>query len=168
MELSYQAVDDLLRELSLKHLDIKDYCGTSVDELHNRLASTAGIQSPSLVFFNYTARLTGTEQRTFNARRISFTILYTGVPKDDYAAQRAAVNNAEIIGLEVIARINIYSKMQQSGWLYRNFDQSTVTYTELDSAELEGMFGMEFHFEIKTHQPLTVTKTKWSDGDIFC
>lgn len=168
MELSYIAVDTLLKDFAQKHVGINSYCGTSLQELHEMIISSIGFQAPILVFFNYTSRLSGTDQRTFNTRTVSFSILYNQISIDDYQAQREAVNNAEAIGLDIMARINIYSKMQESGWLYNNFDKNTVRYNEIDNAEISGHYGMEFHFEIKTVQPLTVNKAKWSDGNIFC
>jgi hypothetical protein len=99
---------------------------------------------------------------------LAFSILYSGVAPDDYVAQREAVNNAEMIGLEVLSRINIESKMQSSGWLYNNFIKESVHYEELKFEKIDGYFGMEFHFDLKVLEPLVVDKAKWSDGDIFC
>lgn len=166
--LSFQKVDDFFAELALKHVDIKDYCSTSVEELANKIASVAGLQSPVLVFFDYYSKLEGNEQRTFSNRSLAFSILYTGVKADDYPAQRTAITNAEEIGLEVLSRINVQSKMPDIGWLYNNFDKNTVTMDEVISEGADSFFGMEFHFELKVLEPLTVTKTKWIDGDLFC
>lgn len=166
--LSFQKVDDFFAELATKHVDIKDYCSTSVEELANKIASVAGLQSPVLVFFDYYSKLEGNEQRTFSNRSLAFSILYTGVKSDDYPGQREAVTKAEEIGLEVLSRINIQSKMPEIGWLYKNFDKNTVTMDEVISEGADGFYGMEFHFELKVLEPLTVSPAKWSDGDIFC
>jgi hypothetical protein len=98
----------------------------------------------------------------------AFTILYTGVKADDFPGQRAAINNSEEIGLEVLSRINVQSKMPNHGWLYNNFDKNTATFDEVIAEGEDGFYGMEFHFELKTLEPLVVDPNKWSDGVLFC
>ncbi|MFW0737576.1 hypothetical protein [Flavobacterium sp. T12S277] len=165
--LSYKKVDEYFEELATKNIDIKDYCGTSVFALGEKLDSSQDIQSPILVFFNYEGKLSGNQQRTFNSRSLSFSILFIGIKSDDVPSQLAAKNDAEIIGLEVLSRINVQSKMENIGWLYNNFDKDSVIYSEVDT-DLEGVHGMEFFFNLKTIEPLIVNPDKWSDGNIFC
>jgi len=166
--LSFKKVDDFFNELATKHVDIKDYCSTSVQELAGKIDSVSGLQSPFLVFYDYFSKLSGNEQRTFNSRSLAFSILVTGVKSDDFPGQRTAKETAEEIGLEVLSRINIWSKMPESGWLYNNFDKNTVTYDEVEAEGSDGFYGMEFHFDLKTLEPLVVTPSKWTDGNIFC
>lgn len=166
--LSFKKVDAFFKDLANKHVDIKDYCSTSAQELAGKINSVAGLQSPMLIFFDYFSKLSGAEQRTFNNRSLAFSILVTGVAADDYPGQRTAKETAEEIGLEVLSRINVWSKMPDSGWLYNNFDKQTVTYDEVDADGADGFYGMEFHFDLKTLEPLVVTPEKWSDGNIFC
>lgn len=166
--LSFSKVDDFFKDLANKHVDINDYCSTSVEELAGKIGSVAGIQSPILVFFDYFGKLSGTEQRTFNNRSLAFSILFNKVQADDFPAQRTAVDTAEEIGLEILSRINIQSKMPNIGWLYNNFDKNTVTMEEVIAESQDGFYGMEFHFDLKTIEPLIVNPTKWSDGNIFC
>lgn len=166
--LSFSKVDDYFKELSTKHLDIKDYCSTSPQELASKIDSVAGLQTPFLVFYDYFGKLEGKEQRTFNTRSLAFSILFTGIKADDFPGQRTAVNNAEEIGLEVLSRINVQSKMPNIGWLYNNFDKNSVTMDEVIAEGSDGFYGMEFHFDLKTVEPLVVTPLKWSDGAIFC
>ena len=147
--LSFQKVDDFFRELATKHVDIKDYCSTSVQEFADKIASVDGMQSPLLVFFDYYSKLEGSIQRTFNSRSLAFSILYTGIQADDYPGQRLAVTNAEEIGLEVLSRINVQSKMPDIGWLYDNFEKNSVTMDEVISEGSDGFYGMEFHFDLK-------------------
>lgn len=166
--LSLKKVDDFFKEIAQKHVDIKDYCGTSAQELAEKIASVEGLQSPSLVFFKYIGKLSGNDQRTFNNRSLAFSVLYTGIAVDDYDGKTLAKTNAEEIGLEVLSRINVFSKMPESGWLYKNFDKETATYSEVESEGQDGFYGQEFHFDLKTLEPLIVTPDKWTDGDIFC
>lgn len=166
--LSFKKVDDYFKELATKHVDIKDYCSTSAEELANKIASIDGVQNPILVFFDYYGKLSGSEQRTFNNRSLAFSVLFTGIKQDQYPEQREAVNLAEQIGLQVLSRINIQSKMPNIGWLYKNFDKDSATYDEVLSEGADGFYGMEFHFDLKVLEPLVVDPAKWSDGEIFC
>jgi len=166
--LSFKKVDEFFGDLATKHVDIEDYCSTSAQELADRISSTEGVQSPILVFYDYFSKLSGNEQRTFNNRSLGFSILFTGIKADDFPGQRDAKEKAEKIGLEVLSRINVWSKMPESGWLYKNFDKETVTYDEVDAEGSDGYYGMDFHFELKTLEPLVVDPAKWTDGNIFC
>jgi hypothetical protein len=166
--LSYKKVDLFFRDLADKHLDIRDYCGTSVLELASKMATVAGINIPILVFFDYFSKLEGPEQRTFSNRSVAFSILFPGIKADQYQAQIDAIDQAEEIGLEVLSRIYIQSKMPDIGWLYKNFQKESVVMMEVKSKGQDGFYGMEFHFDLKTLEPLVVTPSKWSDGTIFC
>lgn len=166
--LSFSKVDDYFKDLANKHVDIKDYCSTSPQELADKIQSVDGIMSPILIFFDYYCKLSGKEQRTFNNRSLAFSIMYSGIKPDDFSGQRMAKDNAEEIGLEVLSRIKVQSNMPDIGWLYNNFEKDSVTYDELIASGVDSFYGMEFHFDLKTLEPLVVTPEKWSDGNIFC
>lgn len=166
--LSYKKVDEYFSALADKHVDIKDYIGTSTTELDSKLGSVDGLQSPFLCFFNYQSKLSGNQQRTFNERTLSFSICFTGINAEDFEAQKKAIDDAEIIGLEFLSRINIESKKEAIGWLYNNFQKDSVYYTEIELEKADGLFGMEFHFDLKNTEPLVVSPDKWTDGDTFC
>lgn len=166
--LSFKKVDNYLEDLATKHVDINGYCSTSVEELASKLGSVNGVDVPILVFFDYSGKLEGPEQRTFNNRSLAFSILYPGISPSDFPSQYLAINNAEEIGLEVLSRIHVQSKMPDIGWLYNNFKKESVLMMEVKSEGQDGFYGMEFHFDLKTLEPLIVTPEKWSDGNIFC
>jgi hypothetical protein len=166
--LTFSMVEDYLKSLSEKHVDIKDFVGTSIAELASKLTSFAGIESPIFIFYNITGQLSGTKQRSFNTRRISFAIAYARVPTDDFQKQKEAKNNAEQIGLDVLSRINYDSKIEGTGWLYNNFLKDTVTYEVYEDEEVEGLYGMDFSFELKLPEPLVAEPAKWTDGDTIC
>jgi hypothetical protein len=166
--LSYKKVDEYLENLATKHVDINDYVGTSTTELNSKLGSVDGLQSPFLCFFNYQGKLSGNQQRTFNERTLSFSICFTGIDSEDFEAQKDAIDTAEIIGLEVLSRINVESKKQEIGWLYNNFEKDSAYYTEIELDQAEGVFGMEFHFNLKNTEQLVVSPEKWTDGNTFC
>jgi hypothetical protein len=165
--LSFKKVDAFFKGLAKKHVDINDYCGTSVNELADKLASVEGIKAPILVFFDYSGKMNGNEQRTFNNRSLAFSILYPGIKSDQFEEQNTAIDQAEEIGLEVLSRINVQSKMPDIGWLYNNFNKESALMMEVKSEGQDGFYGMEFHFELKTLEPLIVDPDKWTDGDLF-
>lgn len=166
--LSYKKVDEYFELLAQKHVEINDYIGTSQTELSSKLTSFDGVASPFFVFFNYQGKLTGNQQRTFNTRTLSFSICYIVKDLEDFVAQKEAIDNAEIIGLEVLSRINYDSKLQNIGWLYNNFEKDSVNYNEIELEKPDGIFGMEFHFDLKNIEPLTATPEKWTDGELIC
>lgn len=165
--LSYIKIDDYFRSLAEKHKSINDYCGTSLDELQSKLTTADGIISPMLLLFRIENKLSGNKQRTFNNRTIYFVIAFSGIDREDFAAQRTAIDDAEAIGLQVISRINIESK-KHGHWLYDNFDVNTVHFEDFEAEEVEGLFGSEFHFDLKVSEPLLVDPEVWDDGDQFC
>lgn len=167
-QLSYKKIDEYFQDVAVKNVDILDYCGTSINELANKIGSHNGILSPILILFNIQNKLSGNQQRTLNNRTISFTIAFAGVDPNDYVAQVKAVDDAETIGLQVLSRINIDSKGKKVDWLYNNFDPNTVHFMEFEAETAEGLFGCEFHFDLKNPEPLLVDPEKWSDGDDYC
>jgi len=166
--LSFKKVDDYLNSLANRHIEIKDYCGTSPDELADKISSVAGFGSPGMVFFEVYSKLSGNQQRTFNNRSISFAITIGGIKADDHLGRRDAVSNAEQIGLEVLSRIEFDSKLPSIGWLYKNFIKESINYAEFDPRGAEGFVGMDFHFDLKTLEPLVVNPEKWTDGNVIC
>lgn len=157
-----------LRELVDKSVDLKLYIGSSEQELDDKLSSNAGLPGPTLSFFAYRWKLSGNNQRTFNTRTISFAVIIDGIKPDDYHGQDLAVERAEIIGLEFISRIYQDSQRPNIGWLYNNLDKDSVVGEEIRGTKDEGLYGMEFHIDIKVSEPLLVDKSKWVDGEAMC
>lgn len=165
---TYQKMHDYLQLLTNNHLELKEFIGASVDELQEKLSSFDGVQSPFLYFFDYSNKLSGNNQRTFNQKTISFGIAFLGVNVNDFVAINKAIDDAEILGLEVISRINYDSQKPEQKWLYNNFIKESCFFTPVEASEIEGMYGMDFTFDIKVPEPLVVDKTKWSDGNSIC
>jgi hypothetical protein len=92
--LSYLKIDEYFQDLATKHVDIEDYCGTSINELANKIGTPEGVKSPILILFNIQNKLTGNQQRTMNNRTISFTIAFARVDPNDYQAQKQAIDDA--------------------------------------------------------------------------
>lgn len=166
-ELSYKKINNYLEDLVSKNVDLKDFVGSSINELSNKLASANGVQSPFFIFYGYRNRLSGNEQRTNNTKTISFAIAFNGIDANDYSGQKQAIDTAEIIGLEFLSRIFIDSKSPDIKWLYNNFQKDTVTFETFEAEEAQGLFGSDFSFELKVPEALIVTNSKWTDGN-YC
>lgn len=166
--LSYKKVTDYLEYLANNHVDINGFVCDSPGAINDILSTVAGLPSPFLCFSNYEGKLTGNQQRTFNERTINFVIGLTNIPADDFESQKVAKNQAEEIGLEVLSRIHVDSKKNTNTWLYNNFNKDSVEYSEVELEFIDGCFGMEFQFELKTIEPLVVDPTKWLDASDFC
>lgn len=165
--LSFKKVNDFFKDLATKHVDINDFVGTSPVEFSEKASTVDGLKT-TLVFYDYRGKLSGNDQRTFNNRTLSFSIIKPGIQSDDFLAQDLAIDECEAIGLEVLSRINVWSKMPESGWLYKNFEKETVIMEEVRAEEGDSFWGMDFSFELKTLEPLVVDPSRWSDGGIFC
>lgn len=166
--MSFLDATALFKDIAEKSIHIKDYVGPSITELKDKMSSVDGIQSPFLCLFGYRGALQGNTQRTANNKSLAFSILYSGIDSMNFYGQDEAVSSAETIGLKVISRINILSKMPDIPWLYNNFDSNSVRYDQLRGEEAEGFYGMEFFFDLKIQEPLIVDPEDWSDGGIFC
>lgn len=166
--LSFKKVSDYLEGLSNKNHDIKSFFGDNPQLLDDALGSVEGMKGPALSFYGYKWSMSGNNQRTFNTRSLSFAIIIAGVKPEDYAGQDDAIEKAESIGLEVLSRIYQDSLRPEINWLYNNFEKESVSGVPVRLEKDEGLFGMDFSFNLKVSEPLVVDKSKWSDGDLFC
>lgn len=166
--LNFQMVEDYMKSLQQKNVDLEDFVGTSVTELANKLSSAGGLKSPFLLLYKVSSILSGNDQRTFNTRKISFVIGFAKVNVDDYEQIKTKKATAEAIGLEILSRINYDSKKPETEWLYNKFLKDSIEYEDYQDEEVEGLVGMDFSFEIKVPEPLVATPNKWSDGNAIC
>ncbi len=166
--MTYLDSTDFFKDIVAKSVHLKDYIGPSEAELRDRMSTVDGIKSPFLCYFNYSSKLLGNKQRTLTDKTLGFSILFSGIDAMDFQAQNVAISEAENIGIKVLSRINISSKMPTIPWLYNNFEQSTVRFETLYGEEAEGFFGMEFFFDLQLPEPLIVDPADWTDGNIFC
>src|SRR5690606_5945850 len=137
-------------------------------ELHLKLSNLTSADKPLLVFFGYQGKLEGGPQRTRGPRTVSFAILYVVPDPNDYATQRQRINDAESIGLEIIARINYDSTPEGAvDWLYNTFVKDSVQFEKVEYKAPMGLFGQEFFFDLDVKNPLKPTEGFWKDKS-FC
>lgn len=165
---NYNIVKDYFESLATKHTTLQSFVGYSAEELATELAKVKGLASPTLVLFNYKGKLDGNQQRTFANRTISFAILIQVKKLDDFAKQYQAIADAEGLGLSVLSRINYDSKKGEIEWLSQNFIKDSVRFNEIKYKSQGGLFGMEFNFDLKTLEPLSIVAADWSDIEEVC
>lgn len=161
--LNYNIVKEYFNELATNQKNINSFVGYSAEELATELGKLKGLPSPILVLYNYEGKLDGNNQRTFANRTISFAVLKQIKKLDDYTAQYKAIADCEELGLSVLSRINYDSKGKKIEWLYNNFIKDSVRFNEVRYKSSEGLFGMEFTFDLKTLEPLSIIAEDWED-----
>jgi hypothetical protein len=166
--LNYKICLDYFKDLVTQHKIIKSFVGYSAEELATEMAKIKGIPDPILVLYNYEGKLDGNNQRTFANRTISFAILKQVKKVDDFTAQYQAIADCEELGLSVLSRVNYDSKGKKVEWLYNNFIKDSVRFNEVKYKSSEGLFGMEFSFDLKTLEPLSIVADDWEDITELC
>jgi hypothetical protein len=159
---------DYFKDLAKNHADINSFVGYSSLDFQTQINTVKGLDDFILVLYNYEAKLEGNNQRTISQRSISFAILKKVKELHDFNAQYKAIAECEVIGLEVLSRVNYDSKLDEVKWLYNNFVKESVNFKEVGLKTESGLFGMEFFFDIKTPEPLTILAEKWDDIESVC
>ncbi|MFA7448739.1 MAG: hypothetical protein WCY77_09905 [Weeksellaceae bacterium] len=164
----FKRVKDYLEALVEDTDEIAEFVGTSESELMTKLQTITDASKPLLIFFGYEGNLEGQKQRTFGPRTISFSIVYPITDQNNYALQYQRINDAESIGLEVLARINYDSTLEGAvDWLYNSFEKDSCKFHEITYKTPIGLVGHEFFFDLKFNNALTPTPSFWKDRD-FC
>lgn len=164
----FKRVKDYFQALVDDTDEIADFIGTSESELMTKLQSITQPDKPFLVFFGYEGSLEGQKQRTFGPRTISFSIVYPVLDQNDYSMQYKKINDAEAIGLEVLARINYDSTLEGGvDWLYNSFAKDSCKFKEVVYKTPIGLFGHEFFFDLNFNNPLRPTPSFWKNRE-FC
>ena len=166
--LNYNIVKEYFNYLATNHKNINSFVGYSAEELATELRKIKGLPDPILVLYNYEGKLDGNNQRTFANRTISFAILKQVEKVDDFTVQYQAIADCEELGLSVLSRIHYDSKGKKIEWLYNNFIKDSVRFNEVKYKSSEGLFGMEFSFDLKTLEPLSIVADDWEDIESVC
>lgn len=72
------------------------------------------------------------------------------------------------MGFSVLSRINYDSKTNKVAWLYNNFLKNSVRFNEVKYKGQDSLFGMEFTFDLKTQEPLSIVADDWKGVDVVC
>lgn len=167
-EVSFAKINSYFKEMVSKSTVIKDYIGISNMEINNKLVSGKyRLEDPFLVLYEYSGKLKGNQQRTLGSRDISFCILFRCKP-GDFSGQEKAIDLAEIYGLEILSRIRWDSTTHQYNWLSAFFPKDNISFSTVEYEFANGLFGMEFSFELETIDSLSLNPQLWNDEKDLC
>ena len=160
---TYIAILEYFRMLADNHSQIQSFIGYSPLALQSKISSMKGLETPTLVLYDYEGRLDGNNQRTIAQRTISFALVESVKHGDDFDGQYESISVCEGIGLSVLSRINFESKKSDLKWLYNNFVKDSVRFNEIKLKGKDGMFGMQFSFDLRISEPLVINPCDWKD-----
>lgn len=162
---SYLRLKDYMQHLATQHTAIQAFAGYSNRDLLTQVASRDGIASPYLALFDYKLSLFGPEQRTVATRKLGFAIMLNQVNTNDFQAQYTAIDQAETIALQIIARIR-YDNNQKNHFLWNAFIKESV---KINPVELSAnSYGVEVFIHFKNPQALSLQPDNWKDVDTVC
>ena len=151
-------------DLVSKSVDVKSFVGYFQRELIDK-ESGDELESPYLALFGYELGLSGPEQNTISVRKMNFAVMYKNVPPDDKELQYKAIDDAEAIILDFLARIRM-DATKEGHLLYRSFQKENTNITPVELS-LDA-FGSEVTIEFKNNQSLKMNPNKWTDNPAIC
>jgi hypothetical protein len=161
---SYLKLKDYFKDLVEKSVHVKSFVGYFQRELMQKDGGDE-LESPYLAIYGYGNTLSGPEQNTISVRKISFAVMYKGVPNDNIELQYQAVDNAEEIVKKFLSRIRMDSYNPEH-FLYKAFIKEG---TEISPVELSiTSFGSEVSLEFKNNQSLKMNPEDWNDNPATC
>jgi len=116
---------------------------------------------PLVCLIDYEGKLNENDQRTIAARTLRFAILYK-VDTADKPQQRQRVNDAEHIGLNILAKIERDSCSGDVSWLKKAFKKETVHFIRAEYEYYAGLQGAEFAFDLNIKNPLHYDSEFWT------
>lgn len=156
---SYLKLKDYFENIVDQSTFINSFAGYFQKELKNK-ESNDELTEPYLAIFDYSVGLSGPDQNTIAVRKISFAIIFNNIPEDDFELQYKAIDDAEEMALQVLARIRNDSGNDEH-FLFNSFIKDSVT---IEPIELNAKsYGSVAYLEIKTNKSLNLDVERWSD-----
>lgn len=115
---------------------------------------------PYFILIAYRGGLNENRQRTLSKKTLTFAILLKA-PHDDANKQREAINRAEWIGLNIMAKIDLDSINGTPDWMKNAFLKDSVVYDEMQYENFPGLFGMEFSVDLNVKNTLKYNTEFW-------
>lgn len=161
---SYLKLKNYFKDLVEKSIHVKSFVGYFQRELAQKDGGDE-LDSPYLAIYGYGNTLSGPEQNTISVRKLSFAVMYKGIPDDDLELQYKAVDDAEEIINIFLARIRMDSNDPEH-FLYNAWNKEG---TEISPVELSiSAFGSEVSLEFKNNQFLKMHPEDWNDNPPTC
>ena len=166
MKNGYLQIKHYFEDISKKHKQIKDFSGYFAREIQQKMASFSGIGSPFLTIFNYELGLDGGEMNTIGTRKITFSVLYHNPAFDNFEAQQQAIDNAEKISLQILARIK-KDHNTKNHFLYNSFQKDMTKIFPVEDPNIQ-IYGVDVVVHFRNKEPLIVESDAWEDGITNC
>lgn len=153
-------------------LEIEQYCETmcsqtsnietfvplSNRDVENKVTGTS--PGPFFILIAYRGALNENRQRTLSKKTLTFSILLSA-PHDNATKQREAIDKAEWIGLNIIAKMDLDSINGTPEWMKNAFIKESVVYDEMQYENFSGLFGMEFSVDLNVKNTLKYNIEFW-------
>lgn len=161
---SYLKLKDYFKELVEDSNFLNSFSGYFQRELQNKEGNDE-LTEPYLAIFDYSVGLSGPEQNTISVRKLTFAIIFNNVPEDDFELQYKAIDEAEEMVLQVLAKIRYDSSIEEH-FLHNSFIKDSVT---IEPVELnEKSFGSVGYVELKNNKSLKLLPEKWKSINNIC
>lgn len=146
-------------------IDLKSFYRMDLTEIQGAFRNNK--VTPTLVLESHEADL-GDSNVMQTVKNISFAFTIYILPKTgDYDDQNAKLDESEIIGLKVIARMR-HDATIPGHFLYNKFKSAEVNYSKVGPVFNEELYGFRFSGNIKAPDPLIVNPTDWTDNPTIC
>lgn len=166
MKNSYLQLKTYFADIAQKHKAIKDFSGYFAREVQQKMGSFSGIGSPFLTIFNYELGLDGGEMNTIGERKLTFSVLFHNPAFDDFEAQQQAIDDAEKIALQILARIK-KDHNTKGHFLYNSFEKAMTKIFPVEEPNIQ-VYGVDVQIHFRNKEPLLVESDVWEDGIVNC
>lgn len=164
--MGYIKLKNYFQNIAEKHKAIKDFSGYFAREIQQKMGSYAGIGSPFLTIFNYELGLDGGEMNTIGTRKLTFSVLFHNPAFDNFEAQQEAIDHAEQIALQILARIK-KDHNTKTHFLYGSFEKDMTKIYPVEDPNIQ-VYGVDVVVHFRNKQPLVVDSDDWEDGIRNC
>lgn len=154
----FKPLEDYFEHLSESSKHIGSFITMSEGALDDVIANKPIY--PFLALVDYEGKLNASDQRTITTRTVTFAILFE-CKTGDNTEQRLRVNDAEGIGLQILAKIEHDACTNNVTWLHKSFKKESVHFTKLEYLGYENLHGMEFSFDLNIKNPLIYDEEFW-------
>lgn len=159
--ITHKHIVDLHRIIAEKHKAINGFYRFNWNEINGVFRS--GIKTPALLLESHSMEMDVTaDKKHFAYRQISFLLLdFTG-KADNYSKQEEVLDYLENIALDIASYLNKLNKDSAQRNLYGAIDLSKLEIEKVGPI-FDNMYGWNFKYAIKNHEPLCYDAEKWID-----
>lgn len=154
----FQPIEDYFEQITKSTTKIGNFVPMSDGALDDILSNKPIF--PLLCLVDYEGKLNQNKQRTIATRTVTFSILFR-CPTDKKTDQREKVNEAEMIGLNILSKIEFDSCSGNNSWLKNAFKKESVHFSKIEYMSYNDLHGAEFSFDLDIKNPLNYDNEFW-------